>query len=112
MLNMPKRKYTSKSKSYKRAKSAELYDSDSEDDENEVNVHVENNKIYFHTDVSTKSVFEFVKILRKLDIDMQVHSIKYNVEPSIYIHINSEGGELISGFAAVDAIRACKTSSY
>jgi len=73
-------------------------------------VHVEDNRIYFYTDVNTKSVRELNTSLRRLDIELQMAKIRLNLPyiPHIELHISSHGGEAHAGFAAVDAIRLCK----
>lgn len=73
-------------------------------------VHVEDNRIYFYTDVSSKSVRELNTSLRRLDIELQKAQITLNLPyiPHIELHISSHGGDAHAGFAAVDAIRLCK----
>lgn len=77
-------------------------------------VHVEDNRIYFYTDVSPKSVRELNTSLRRLDIELQKAQITLNLPyvPHIELHISSHGGDAHAGFAAVDAIRLCKAPVY
>ena len=63
------------------------------------------NHIYFYTEVTRKSVMELIQTLRKLNNSLQAQALKYSVEPKIYLHINSDGGEVMAAMAAVDAIR-------
>jgi ATP-dependent Clp protease protease subunit len=74
-------------------------------------VHLEDNRIYFYTDVNHKSVRELNTSLRRLDIELQMAQIRLNLPyvPHIELHISSPGGDALAGFAAVDAIRMCKS---
>lgn len=69
------------------------------------------NSVYFYADVDEKSALDFVKALRTaekysmktaIDLGMPMGSIGVN------IHINSYGGSVHAGFAAMDAIKSCK----
>lgn len=64
------------------------------------------NEIFFHCEVNDESILEFSLELCRIDKDLRS---KYMEPPSIYIHINSGGGDLHSGLAAHDSIRNCKS---
>ena len=73
-------------------------------------VEADENRVYFYSNVGEKEVFELVKILRAMDIEMQALSLRLGVdEIPIQLHIHSGGGDLFSGFAAVDTIESIKT---
>ena len=64
-----------------------------------------NNKIYFYSDVSRDSILQLNKTLHTISNDIICHAqIVQGVRDSIFLHINSNGGELFSGIAAVDHI--------
>ena len=68
-------------------------------------IDVVDNHIYFYTAVTQRSACELVQHLRKLNIRMQNQGVQFGTDPRIYLHINSEGGEVFAALAAVDAIR-------
>ena len=73
-------------------------------------IEVDENRIYFYSQVGDKEVFELNKLLRHLDIEMQCLSLRLKTPPiPIELHIHSAGGDLFSGLAAADVIRNCKT---
>lgn len=73
-------------------------------------VESDENRVYFYSNVGEKEIFELVKILRALDIEMQALSLRLGVKQiPIQLHIHSGGGDLFSGFAAVDTIESLKT---
>ena len=73
-------------------------------------VESDENRVYFYSNVGEKEIFELVKILRALDIEMQALSLRLGVKQiPIQLHIHSGGGDLFSGFAAVDTIASLKT---
>lgn len=84
-----------------------------EEDNDEASVETSGSRIFFYSEVSRDSVLTLNKALRNLAIQQQnvgaVHEIP---APPIKLHINSNGGSLLDGFAAVDYIRACKVPVY
>lgn len=73
-------------------------------------VESDENRVYFYSNVGEKEVFELVKILRGLDIEMQALSLRLGIkEIPIELHIHSAGGDLFSGFAAIDTIESLKS---
>lgn len=95
----------------KRYKSTPRCDEDEDDDEEKDAgcVTLEDNHIYFYSDVTQKSIFELNRYLRKLDVELQTQAIRFGTTPKIFLHIHSDGGEVFSGLAAVDTIEKCKT---
>lgn len=67
---------------------------------------VTNNRIYFYSGVETKNVLGLNKALRELGAEIR-HSSAILECPSadIFLHINSHGGDLFAGLAAMDEIR-------
>ena len=73
-------------------------------------VESDENRVYFYSNVGEKEVFELVKILRALDIEMQALSLRLGIKQiPIELHIHSGGGDLFSGLAAIDTIQNMKT---
>jgi ATP-dependent Clp protease protease subunit len=68
------------------------------------------NEIMFYSPVMTTSVVALNKKLRELENNIaQLQSTTGITGIPIKLRINSGGGSLFDGFAAVDAIRTCKT---
>ena len=68
------------------------------------------NKVYFYCPVGDREVLELNKLIRRLDKEMQVIGLTFNIPPPpIELHIQSEGGSAFAGIAAYDCIKACKT---
>lgn len=81
-----------------------------EEDDNDSNeVQEINNSVFFYTDVTKQSVLNLNQKLKKLGTDLSVTGIMLDVPtPELKLHINSNGGSLLDGFAAVDYVRNCK----
>ena len=70
---------------------------------------VVNNRIYFYSGVETKNVLGLNKALRDLGAETQHSSAVLECEPAdIFLHVNSHGGDLFAGLAAMDEIRKSK----
>jgi ATP-dependent protease ClpP protease subunit len=70
---------------------------------------ITNNRIYFYSDVATKNVLGLNKTLRELGAEIQHSSAILECQPAgIFLHINSHGGDLFAGLAAMDEIRKSK----
>ena len=70
---------------------------------------VVNNRIYFYSSVETKNVLGLNKALRDLGAEIQHSSAVLECEPAdIFLHVNSHGGDLFAGLAAMDEIRKSK----
>jgi ATP-dependent protease ClpP protease subunit len=69
----------------------------------------QNNHIYFYKDVNTESCLELNKKIIELNKELLKYSIDYDCSPpNIYLHINSNGGELFAAFSTVDTIKNSK----
>ena len=85
-----------------------------EDFLNKSEVKVEQNHIYFYTDVNSKSIYELISAIKTLEYEMQFMKFDLNqvygfsIEPVIYLHINSGGGYLYDGFLGSDYILQSK----
>ena len=73
-------------------------------------VEADENRVYFYSNVGEKEVFELVKLLRSMDVEMQALSLRLGIDAiPIQLHIHSAGGDLFSGLAAIDTISTLKT---
>jgi len=63
------------------------------------------NHIYFYTDVTQESCLDLNRKINDLNKELLKYAIEYDCPPpSIYLHINSTGGDLLSSFGTVDTI--------
>ena len=68
-----------------------------------------NNRIYFYSGVETKNVLGLNKAMRELGSEIQHSAAMLECEPAkIFLHVNSHGGDLFAGLAAMDEIRKSK----
>lgn len=77
-------------------------------------IEVEENNVYFYTDITPKSSLELVRILNRLDIELSYLAARMGLEknPPIKLHIGSPGGCLYSTLNVCDAIDRCKTEVH
>jgi ATP-dependent Clp protease protease subunit len=67
-------------------------------------VRTEDNHVYLYGDVTQRSMESLVKAIRELGCELRSVANRFDVEPRIFLHINSDGGEVYPAFAAVDTI--------
>ena len=81
-----------------------------DEDEEKPNIIVENNRIYFYTDVTKHNISLLCTELYKIENKMLKIKHDYNLQedPHIYIHIQSDGGDAFAGLAGMDTIQSCK----
>jgi len=77
-------------------------------------IEVDENKIYFYTEVGEKEALDLNKILRHLDIEMQhlKERLGLSEDPPIRLYIHSPGGSFFSALSIIDAIKSCKSPVY
>lgn len=69
-------------------------------------VEVKDSSIYFYGPVTSDSCYSLQVALRDLDKEMQQFAMTYKtIEPSIELHIQSYGGDLLSAFYVGDYIK-------
>ncbi len=78
-------------------------------------VKVQGNEVFFHADVHEDSIVELVSKMRALVKNLRKAYIDLGIEqdPVVTLYIKSDGGDLHSGFSAMDHIRslqACVTT--
>ena len=67
-----------------------------------------NNRVYFYSYVEDKSILKFQEALDAATNRVLNYAVTNHTEPApVYIHINSGGGSLFAGFAAMDIIERC-----
>jgi ATP-dependent protease ClpP protease subunit len=76
-------------------------------------VKVHANEIFFYSEISVESIQEFNFHLSKLDVDLRQQYVSLGIDekPTIKIYIQSPGGDVHAGFAAMDHIRSCKSKT-
>jgi len=73
----------------------------------------EYNHIYFHSEVTRESIFDLTMLIKEAEEECVLSCLKLNIdEIPIYLHINSYGGSIFAGFAAIDIINSCKVPVY
>ncbi len=72
------------------------------------------NHVYFYADVDSDRVLALIRAIRNLDAVLREQKITRGLDFSIpiWLHINSEGGDLFSGFCASDQIKMIKSPIY
>lgn len=75
----------------------------SDEEEESLNIVIDENDIYFYDVVSDRSILKLNVELRKLE-----RKLTDCKKGEITIFINSVGGDVFSGFSAMDHINACK----
>lgn len=84
-------------------------ESDEEEEKNESELKVHNNHIYFYSDVEKTIMLELNFAIKQLSDKLLIYSIKHDCDPApIYLHINSDGGDIFAALSTVDTIRNCK----
>jgi len=79
--------------------------SESDDEDKVESTH---NRIYFYSEVKRSKILTLNKYIRNLNVSLLNAANSYGTDPqerSIYLHINSYGGSVFAGFAAVDYIK-------
>uniref|UniRef100_A0A6C0KCJ9 Protease n=1 Tax=viral metagenome TaxID=1070528 RepID=A0A6C0KCJ9_9ZZZZ len=70
------------------------------------NADKEKNHIFFYSDVDQNTCLDLNRKINDLNKELLKYAIDYDCEPpNIYLHINSNGGCLLSALSTVDAIK-------
>jgi ATP-dependent Clp endopeptidase proteolytic subunit ClpP len=82
------------------------------DDEEEIistEIKVHKNHIYLYTPINTATMLELNLQIKKLSDSLLIYGIEHDHNPApIYLHINSEGGEIYAALSVVDTIKNSK----
>lgn len=76
---------------------------DSEEEE-EDNLKVIDNHIYFYNDITVKSIADLSIEIKKLTKNLLVVNIAYDTDVEIFLHINSAGGEVFGVLSIINLI--------
>jgi ATP-dependent protease ClpP protease subunit len=69
----------------------------------------DNNHIYFYSEVDRESIFDLIMLIREAEEENMLTSFKLHIDPiPIFLHINSNGGNICDAFNAIDVIKACR----
>ena len=80
-------------------------ESDSDTDDENI-IKTIGNTIYFHAEVNRKNIFNLIENIKNLEIDLLKKAVELNgYVPEIQLFIHSEGGDVYSGFSAMDHIQ-------
>ena len=81
--------------------------SEEESEEDEPMIKVEENRVYFHADVTRENCFKLIESIQKAQEYIAIRSIKNEFEEmgKIYLYIFSDGGELYAGLNVADFIQ-------
>ena len=73
-------------------------------------IEVINNRVYFYNEVSVQTVLKLSKTLRIIENKMLKFQIDYQLKdpPTIYLHIQSTGGDAYAGLSAMNTIENIK----
>jgi ATP-dependent protease ClpP protease subunit len=95
--------YTSKKRKYT------CDDEEAEENENQdKNIYIINNHLYFSSDITPASAFTLCKYLRTLEIKLKVEQLTTSCggKPEIYLHITTNGGCIYSAFSIIDCFKS------
>lgn len=79
----------------------------------DLSVTADNNHVYFYSEVHRESILKLIKIINKLNVDLQAVSLTFSIPPPpIFLHINSYGGIVNDCLDAIDYIQGSKVPVY
>lgn len=74
----------------------------------DADVRLVGNHIYYYAPIMPRPIAAFVDTLHALSNKLRIQAIEFGGEvPPVELHINSFGGSISSGIAALDAVRRC-----
>jgi ATP-dependent protease ClpP protease subunit len=76
----------------------------------DTSIKVIDNHIYFYADVSQASALVLIEELQKLNRKLLVDNVVNGASTPIWLHINSDGGDIASAFAIADTIGTLETA--
>ena len=92
---------------HRRRNKISLQDSESSDDEN-TEIRVVKNHIYFWSDVTKKSALDLIIKISDTYNNMRALTLNGDEPTPIYIHINSDGGDTDAAIGVVDTMQSLK----
>ena len=71
------------------------------------------NHIYFYSEVNRDSIYDLATLINEVEEENKALSFKMKIDDiPIYLHINSYGGCVFSGFNIIDVIESCSVPIY
>lgn len=74
------------------------------------------NHVYFYSEVTPDKIVELMKCLRQVDIDLRTEEVTRDMlitkQIPIWLHINSNGGDVFSALSVADQIERLKTPVF
>ena len=74
------------------------------EDTNIDGIKVVDNHIYFYYDITIKSILDLTESIKKLSKELLVFNIQYSTNIEIYLHINSDGGDVFAVLSIINLI--------
>lgn len=86
------------------------------EDSDRLTVEVMDNHIYFYADVNSDRCLAMMRAIRETDTRLRAQHISRGLEADaltpIWLHINSYGGDLFTGFSVADQLKMIKSPVY
>lgn len=92
------------------AKNAHNFNNIDDEVDNEGDIRVVKNNVYFYEDITKTSILNLCEALTKLEKELLTIQSDYRLDtsPSIYLYINSQGGDAFAGLSAMSVIQNLK----
>lgn len=81
-------------------------------DTTDSNIKTIDNHIYLYCDITQQSALVLIEELQKLNRKLLVENVVNGGSMPIWLHINSDGGDMASSFAIADTIATLETAVY
>jgi|TARA_B110000285_G_C15037625_1_gene570174 ATP-dependent protease ClpP protease subunit len=76
-----------------------------EENENNIDsIKVIDNHIYFYSEITIKSILDLTESIKNISNKLLVFNIQYNTNIEIYLHINSDGGDVFGVLSIINLI--------
>ena len=85
-------------------KNEESGDENSGDNENNNDIYINNNHIYFSGIITAKSAFLLCKNIRALENELKIEEVEKNTKIEMFLHITTDGGCISSAFSIIDCM--------
>ena len=92
------------SKKFRLSKKVVLAEDSGDEEEEEDNLKVIDNHIYFYNDVTVKTMTDLTIEIKKLTKKLLAFNIAYDTDVEIFLHINSGGGDVFGVLSIINLI--------
>ena len=92
------------SKKFRLSKKVVLAEDSGDEEEEEDNLKVIDNHIYFYNDVTVKTMTDLTLEIKKLTKKLLAVNIAYDTDVEIFLHINSGGGDVFGVLSIINLI--------